>query len=95
MKFRWYQRSLSLLVALVMLVQLMPGQCFAVGTDVFVDSTDIGDIIEESTNDTTAPPEQAEPAKVVWEDHSKTENALSYRRSDRCVSNHGLFYPIN
>ena len=57
-----------------MLVQLMPGQCFAVGTDVFVDSTDIGDIIEESTNDTTAPPEQAEPAKVVGEDHSKTEN---------------------
>ena len=74
MKFRWYQRSLSLLVALVMLVQLVPGQCFAVGTDVFVDSTDIGDIIEESTNDTTAPPEQAEPAKVVGEDHSKTEN---------------------
>ena len=35
MKFRWYQRPLSLLVALVMLVQLMPGQCFAVGTDVF------------------------------------------------------------
>ena len=62
-----------------MLVQLMPGQCFAVGTDVFVDSTDIGDIIEESTNDTTAPPEQAEPAKVVGEDHSKTENRpLSY-----------------
>jgi hypothetical protein len=57
----------------------VPGAVLCCGDRCFVDSTDVGDIIEESTNDTTAPPEQAEPAKVVGEDHSKTENRpLSY-----------------
>lgn len=62
---------MSLVLVLALVVQLVPGQCFVSGTDVFLDSTNNSDIIE--IEDANVSSEEVTPAQVVGEDVSRRD----------------------
>ena len=71
--FQKIRQSLSVLLVLAFVVQLVPVQCFSAETDVFVDNTSESDIIMTEDVSASADVEEVLSAQVVGEDVSRRD----------------------